>query len=196
MTTDLPRSTSDDALGEGLDIQPDSDPLPRRKLGACSSAVEQARRTLGERLTIHPDACHDLKDLDSAPQAAAWGKTLGRGLVALGAYAEAVDNGFTGDFRQWCKYSGHADAWPCTSKKLAMRESQTVLQNGRLRRSRVLPVDSEVDRSGFTLMQAHLKISEGGGDLAPRVYFVHDSRSHTVHVGYIGPHKNMRNTRS
>jgi hypothetical protein len=44
-------------------------------------------------------------------------------------------------------------------------------------------------------MPAHLKIAEGGGMLAPRLYFHDDTRGPTgkVHVGYIGPHEHMPN---
>jgi len=199
MTTDhsaAPAPTADRYLRKGRSLATPSGARCGRRIGACSAAVEHARRTLGARVAIHADACHGLDALDSAPQASAWGRTLGRGLAALGAYAEAADDGFAGDFFQWCKTSGHVQAWPSTTKKLAMRESETVMNNSRLRRSRILPVTTDVDADGFTLMQAHLKIAEGGGDLAPRVYFTMDSRSYTVHVGYIGPHKNMRNTRS
>ena len=35
--------------------------------------------------------------------------------------------------------------------------------------SRVSP---EVDAKGSTIMEAHLKIAEGGGPLAPRIYFM------------------------
>jgi hypothetical protein len=47
-------------------------------------------------------------------------------------------------------------------------------------------------------MLAHLKIAEGGGPLAPRVYFHDDTRGPTgrVHIGFIGPHKYMENTRT
>lgn len=47
-------------------------------------------------------------------------------------------------------------------------------------------------------MRAHLKSAEGGGDLAPRVYFHDDSDGPTrkVHVGVIGPHYLMPNARS
>jgi hypothetical protein len=39
-------------------------------------------------------------------------------------------------------------------------------------------------------MLAHLKIAEGGGHLAPRVYFHDDTGGATgkAHVGFVGPH--------
>lgn len=47
-------------------------------------------------------------------------------------------------------------------------------------------------------MLSHLKIAEGGGDLAPRIYFYDDTGGPTgkVHVGFVGPHYLMPNTKS
>ncbi len=44
-------------------------------------------------------------------------------------------------------------------------------------------------------MEAHCKIAEGGGRLSPRVYFHDDTKGATglVHVGFIGPHRYVRN---
>lgn len=79
-----------------------------------------------------------------------------------------------------------------------MRESETVENNAGLRRARTFPVDNDVDAPGSIYMGAHLKISEGGGNLAPRVYFHDDTGGTTgrVHVGFVGPHYLVPNTRS
>jgi hypothetical protein len=56
-------------------------------------------------------------------------------------------------------------------------------------------VATALDRSGSMIMTAHLKIAEGGGMLAPRIYFHDDTKGPTkrVHVGYFGPHRNVPN---
>jgi hypothetical protein len=79
-----------------------------------------------------------------------------------------------------------------------MTESQSVQQSSRLRNQRLLPVAREVCSDAKVVMLAHLKIAEGGGPLAPRVYFHDDTRGPTgrVHIGFIGPHKYMENTRT
>ncbi|MGW9717893.1 hypothetical protein [Micrococcus aloeverae] len=71
-----------------------------------------------------------------------------------------------------------------------MTESESVQNNDKLSRMRVFKVDSAVHPSGEVMMLAHLKISEGGGNLAPRVYFYDDTNGSTkkVHVGLVGPH--------
>ena len=44
-------------------------------------------------------------------------------------------------------------------------------------------------------MLAHLKIAEGGGPQAPRVYFLDDADGVTgkIHIGYSDPHKHVPN---
>lgn len=79
-----------------------------------------------------------------------------------------------------------------------MAEGQTVRTSGKIAETRKLPVDRKVKPSGQIEMVAHLKISEGGGDNIPRVYFHDDTRgaSGKVHVGFVGPHRLMPNTRT
>jgi hypothetical protein len=59
----------------------------------------------------------------------------------------------------------------------------------------MLPVSRHIDPCGRKEMVAHLKIAQGGGPLAPRIYFYDDKAGPTgkVHVGFIGPHENMPN---
>lgn len=47
-------------------------------------------------------------------------------------------------------------------------------------------------------MESHLKISEGGGNLAPRVYFFDDTDGPTrmVHIGFVGPHDLVPNSKA
>jgi hypothetical protein len=159
-----------------------------------SDAVAAAELYLTEFLSIHPNASRDLEGIDSAPNSYSLGNTAWRGLRALAAYAQAKGDGFAGNFWIWCERGGPL-AWPATSKKLAMQESETVMK-GRLAETRVFDISSEVGGASRMTMEAHLKISEGGGDLAPRVYFHDDSDGNTrkVHVGFVGPHYLVPNT--
>lgn len=162
-----------------------------------SHALLAAQMYLADLVLVHDDAARDLDGIDTCPQAYSWGNKTWRGLRALAAYAESRRNGFRGSFWDWCQEGGPF-AWPANSKHLSMTESETVQNNTKLSRARVLPVSEEVDSSGQTTMLSHLKIAEGGGDLAPRVYFVDDTGGKTgkVHVGFVGPHYLMPNTRS
>ncbi|HCG54650.1 hypothetical protein [Brevibacterium sp.] len=163
---------------------------------SVGEAVERARVELATFLRVPESAARDLDRIDGAPNASAWASTTWRGLVALADYARDVrQRGVTGGFWNWCAQQG---SWPASPKKLAMSESQTVANNAQMSAKRVFKVAKAVDPSGEMLMRAHLKISEGGGDLAPRVYFYDDTAGKTgrVHVGFVGPHYLVPNTRA
>lgn len=156
----------------------------------ASDAVLAAQMYLSKWLALPDSAPRELADIDTAPNAYAWGNTTWRGLRALAAYAEDRANGWNkGGFWEWCA-EGPLLSWPATTKKLSMSESETVQNSDKLRRTRIFKVDTDVDASGEITMLAHLKISEGGGNLAPRVYFHDDTSGVTgkVHVGFVGPH--------
>ncbi|MEV4488383.1 hypothetical protein AB0J61_11320 [Micrococcus luteus] len=155
-----------------------------------SEAVLAAQLYLSEWLATPVSAIRELEDIDTAPEAYNWGNKTWRGLRALAAYAEDRAEGWDkGGFWEWCA-SGPLLGWPATPKKLSMTESESVQNNDKLSRMRVFKVDSAVHPSGEVMMLAHLKISEGGGNLAPRVYFYDDTNGSTkkVHVGLVGPH--------
>lgn len=163
-----------------------------------SEALLAAQTYLQEWVTVHEDAGRELEGIDTCPQSRSWGMKTWRGLRALAAYVQTVHAvGVNGTFWDWCN-SGDPRGWPASSKHLSMTESDTVQNSAKLVRSRMLPVDRAVEPSGRIQMLAHLKIAEGGGDLAPRVYFHDDTRGTTgkVHIGFTGPHYLMRNTRS
>lgn len=164
---------------------------------SVDTAIILAMDYLSDWLVIHDEAPRDLGGINSAPQATAWGNTTWRGFRALAAFAESRSKGFAGNFYDWCK-SDPPMGWPATSKKLSMTESDTVQNNSMLVGKRVLPVSTEVDLAGRVSMLAHLKIAEGGGNLAPRVYFYDDTAGATkkVHIGFVGPHYLMPNTKS
>lgn len=161
-----------------------------------AEAVQRAQAELSAYLRLPGSAVRDLDRIDGAPNARAWASTTWRGLTALADYARDVrERGFTGGFWNWCAQEG---SWPASSKKLAMSESQTVANNAQMSAKRVFKVAKIVEPKGEIYMQAHLKVSEGGGDLAPRVYFYDDTAGQTgrVHVGFVGPHYLVPNTKA
>lgn len=160
-----------------------------------SEAVLAAQTYLGQWLALPDSAIRELEDLDNSPNGFAWGNTTWRGLRALAAYAQDRAQGWNGGgFWEWCA-SGPLLGWPATPKKLSMTESDFVQNTTKLANSRVFDVDERVDASGRITMLAHLKIAEGGGPLAPRVYFHDDTAGATgmVHVGLVGPHSLVPN---
>lgn len=155
-----------------------------------TEAVLAAQTYLSQWLAMPDSAARELDDIDTAPNSYAWGNTTWRGLRALAAYAEDRANGWDkGGFWEWCA-EGPLVGWPATTKKLSMSEGETVQNSDKLRRTRIFKVETAVAPSGEITMLAHLKISEGGGNLAPRVYFHDDTSGVTgkVHVGFVGPH--------
>lgn len=162
-----------------------------------SEAILAAQMYLTDWLEIHDEAGRELDGIDTGPNAFAWGNTAWRGFRALASFAQARSDGFQFGFFDWCK-SGPPQGWPATSKKLSMTESDTVQQSKTLSRARILPISTDVDPNGRVTMWSHLKIAEGGGDLAPRVYFYDDTNGETkkMHVGFVGPHYMMPNTKS
>ncbi|MFD4643176.1 hypothetical protein ACFWN2_38125 [Lentzea sp. NPDC058436] len=160
-----------------------------------STAAWLARDLLADHLSFPEAACVDLKDLDNAVNARAWGQTSWRAFRALHAYGEALSGPEDpGSFWTWCEKSGHPHAWTATSKKLSMAESETLLRNKKFVAKRIFPVDVEHDPSGKVFMQAHIKVAQGGGQLSPRIYFVSSRERGKVHIGYFGPHKHVPNS--
>lgn len=178
------RFGDDDSVSESLDIEPKT----------IEEAVDCAREFLNG--VVMPDGIeHDVKDMDSNSMGRVWAQGVWQGLRALSVYAEEE---FDGDFRQWCASGHHMYSWSASQKKLAMRESESTESSQKFRDQRTFPIAREVTESGSEVMVAHLKISAGGSPLIPRIYFYDDTRGPTgvVHVGYIGPHKHVENTRT
>ncbi|MDL5159590.1 hypothetical protein [Actinomycetospora termitidis] len=179
LSTDLARLRGEraDAGLEDLDVAP----VHARD---CSDAAALARKHLGQYLSFPTAAGVDLELLDRQSAGAAWGEQAWRALRALAWYARARSrDGVEADFFQWCWNSGHPMAWPASPRKLAMRESKSVMD--RWPDTRTFDVDGEP-----RIVESHIKISSAG--LAPRIYFTWVERTRTVHVVYFGRH--LRNT--
>ena len=164
---------------------------------SVSTAVEMARRHLGDRLVIPSGAPRELDELDAAVTSAPWGKTTWQGFLALHAYAcDRADGWNGGGFWEWCQSSRNPNAWRATDKKLAMVESQPLRDSAKLWRTREFPISTEVSPTGRLHMESHLKIATGGGNLAPRVYFYFDEQRCLTHVGFVGPHRLVPNSKA
>jgi hypothetical protein len=158
----------------------------------CAEAVRLASTLT--RVAVHADAPREVEAMDQEIGASNWARVMWRGLRALDRYASEAEK-YSG-FWQWCEQSDRS-LWSANDKNLAMSESEIVM-NGSLAKHRDLPVTTGVDPSGRMIMQAHLKIASGGGPNIPRVYFHDDTKGKTrkVHVGFIGPHHLMPNTKT
>ena len=175
---------------DGEPTGPDDGAIPDDAT-TSAEALDLARKHL-KGLVIPDSAPVALGELDAAIEARAWARSAWRGLRALDAYAaEAEDyNGFW----DWCERSGRSPV-AANNRELALRESEFVMNSRELREKRRFAVDSRVDPSGTMLMFAHLKVSEGGGQNIPRIYFHDDTKGVTgkVHIGFFGPHRFVPN---
>lgn len=173
-------------LGEHPDGHEARSPLVA-EARSCAEAVALAAGL--ENVVVHPAAPRDIDRMDQSPASALWGQRLWNHLRSLDAYAAEKGPGFL----TWCETSGHPRA--ISSKFIAMAESEPVCKSPTLRQHRVLPIDEQLDPSGFIEMFAHLKPVQGGGMQVPRVYFLDDTKGATgkIHVGFIGPHDLMPN---
>lgn len=162
-----------------------------------AGVIEMARDRC-DRVVLPPPALKDIDILDADEKSSDWARELWKAFRALNAYAEESVF-FQGGFWEWCEHSNSDhNLWPATPKKLAMKESDTVMNSGPLRRTRRFLVDSAIDPSGYLHMQAHLKIAEGGGQHIPRLYFHDDTKGKTgaIHIGFLGPHRLVPNSQS
>ena len=81
-----------------------------------------------------------------------------------------------------------------SQKRHSPTESETVQNNGKMRRERTFPVPTEVDPRGEIEMFAHFKTSHRDAN-DPRMHYYADTRyTHKVYIGYIGPH--LTNTKT
>ena len=162
-----------------------------------TGVIEMAREKC-DRVVVPDPALREIETLDADEKSADWARELWKALRALNAYAEESGY-FQGGFWEWCEHSNSEhNLWPATPKKLAMSESDTIMNSGPLRRTRRFYVASSIDPSGYIHMQAHMKISEGGGQHIPRLYFHDDAKGKTgaMHIGFIGPHRLVPTTQT
>ena len=170
---------------------------------ACPETVESfaeliaAARAHLEHIELPESAERELDALDAAQEVKVWAQDAWDGLRALDEYARNAAE-FPGGFWEWCEHGEAEHRWPATQKKLAMKESRTVMEASALRRKREFDVSTEVKDTGRMPMFAHLKIVGQGGENIPRVYFHDDAKGATgkVHIGFIGPHRLVPNTRT
>ena len=156
-----------------------------------ADCFEHARELLGRWLSIPDDAAQQLETLDASPNASVWAAKAWRAFVALAAYAEAKTadpESKVAGFWEWCD-SGAPLHWPATKKTLAMKESEGTMNNRRFAATRTFPTEE----GGTQVMEAHIKIAEGGGDNIPRLYFAYDDDLGKVRVGFFGPHRLVSN---
>ena len=137
------------------------------------------------------DAILDLNDMSGNSRYAA---DFWKFILVLRDYMRAVEAGdFSGCVHDYLDKSiGVYRA--CSQKRHSPTESETVQNNGKMRRERTFPVPTEVDPRGEIEMFAHFKTSHRDAN-DPRMHYYADTRyTHKVYIGYIGPH--LTNTKT
>ena len=169
--------------------EPAADSALPHAVETFSDLIDIAREHL-ECIELPNSAEQELDALDAAMEAKVWVQDAWLGLRALDEYAQNAEE-FAGGFWEWCEHGEAENRWPATPKKLAMSESRTVMESRDLRLQREFEISTEVKAVGRVVMEAHLKVAEGGGQNIPRIYFHDDAKGSTgkVHIGFIGPHR-------
>lgn len=147
------------------------------------------------RVIFTGDLDHPLDDLDSRPSASSWAQTAWQAMLAMNNYAEtSVEGSFAGGFLTWCKEPPPA-AHAISAGKVAPDESESVKNDPKMRRARLLPVPNTVDPSGKVFMGAHVRLGGGAGMSAPRMHYFDDVKNTgKIYIGYLGPHLPVKTT--
>ncbi|WP_030172372.1 hypothetical protein [Spirillospora albida] len=158
-----------------------------------AEALDRLEKEL-PRVVFTGDLDHPL-ELDERPSASSWAQTAWQAMRAMNDYAEASAAGsFAGGFPAWCK-NPPTGAHAISAGKVAPDESETVKNDRKMRRARLLPVPEAVDASGKVFMGAHVRLGGGGGMSAPRMHYADDVKgTGKIYVGYLGPHLPVKST--
>ena len=137
------------------------------------------------------DAILDLDDMSGNSRYAAdfWGFIL-----VLRDYMRAREEiGFQGSVHDYLAES-RGQYRIESQKRHSPTESETVQNNGNMRKIRTFPVPTAVDPRGEIEMFAHFKTSHRDTN-DPRMHYYADTQfTHKVYIGYIGPH--LTNTKT
>lgn len=126
--------------------------------------------------------------LDGQQKRTIWAKKIWSSLRALNDYCRAKTEGrFSGDISMY-RDNPPEGAIPLLAE-YAPTESKSTTDDSTLVAARTFKVPTEVDPSGKSYMQQHVKIDKGGA-LAPRIHLHDDSGGSTerIYIGYVGPH--------
>lgn len=137
----------------------------------------------------------EAEKLDEDLKFETWTRKIWDCLAALDAFCQArTTQDFSGNFREYCRNTPQG-LLGYSAERVAMVESESVRNDPRMSRQRMLPVPTEIDPLGSIFMESHVKIDSRGSS-SPRVHFYDDTGGRTgrVVVGYIGRH--LRNTKT
>ncbi len=126
-------------------------------------------------------------ELDVLDPLGLWARKTWRALLALQDYATEASAGRATNVESYLSSTpAHLNGFPGT--RHATDESDSVKNNPKYCRSRMLVVPQSVADNGVVFMGAHFKIAQSGR-VAPRMhYFDNTTADGKIYVGYIGRH--------
>ena len=158
------------------------------------SLVEAVHEHFSDKIALPVTAYETIGEYKSLFGADQLAGDVWRAIGAMHEYA-SLDQPFNGNFYDWCR-SGHAHAYP--TGDVAMNESDTTKNFKKKHNySRLFYIDKRVSGSDTIEMYAHVKFG-GVGQNRPRLFFHDDTRGRTgkMHIGFLGPHNEVKNSRS
>lgn len=138
--------------------------------------------------------CDAILDLDDLSGNSRYAADFWKFILVLRDYMRArKEIGFRGSVHEYLAES-RGQYRVESQKRHSPTESETVQNNGKMRKERTFPVPTEVDPRGEIEMFAHFKTSHRDTN-DPRMHYYVDTRyTHKVYIGYIGPH--LTNTKT
>ena len=127
-------------------------------------------------------------ELDEHMKASTWASKAWRSARALDDYASRRVQGYDRNFREFC-LTPPQGVYTVSAHQVALRESDSVSANARMRTERELPVPASVRPDGTIFMGAHIKLDHRG-TVSPRLHFHDDTGGSTgkIWIGYLGRH--------
>ncbi|MFD4115238.1 hypothetical protein ACFWSJ_17425 [Streptomyces niveus] len=126
--------------------------------------------------------------LDEQMKSSTWASKTWRAARALNDYGVRRAEGFDRNFREFCA-DPPSGVFTLPVHQVALRESDSVSTNPRMRAERELPVPPSVSLDRRVFMGAHLKLDHKG-TVSPRLHFHDDTAGATgkIWIGYLGRH--------
>lgn len=142
-----------------------------------------------------PDRMYDaILDLDDMSGNSRYAADFWKFILVLRDYMRArKEIGFRGSVHEYLAES-RGQYRIESQKRHSPTESETVQNNGKMRRERIFPVPIEVKPEGKTEMFAHFRTSHSDTNDPRMHYYVDTHLTHKAYIGYIGTH--LTNTKT
>lgn len=169
-------------------------PVEEKEPASWSELLDEAAKL---KYISFGDAVEDgIRKLSGHALDRVWVQRTWESLLALEDYARLKQEHGTDELPHFLSYlTSSVPGRIIPRPRYSSSESPTVMNNIRMRKTRIFRVPVQIDKSGYVLMEAHIRIGSGSHP-APRMHFLDDTTGKTgkIHVGYIGPHLKNKQT--